>query len=63
MESGFNDTMHIMLSAVFSALVIAAMALSAVATRAGSGSTRWPRLQWWWARSGSLFRDAGHRAE
>ena len=31
MEAGFNDTMHIILSAVFSALVIAAMALSAVA--------------------------------
>jgi hypothetical membrane protein len=33
METGFNDTMHIILSAVFSALVIAAMALSAVAYR------------------------------
>ena len=33
MESGFNDTMHIVLSAVFSALVIAAMVLSAVAYR------------------------------
>jgi hypothetical membrane protein len=31
MKSGFNDTMHIVLSAVFSVLVIAAMALSAVA--------------------------------
>ena len=31
MESGFNDTMHIILSAVFSVLVVAAMALSAVA--------------------------------
>jgi magnesium-transporting ATPase (P-type) len=31
METGFNDTMHIILSAVFSALVIAAMALSAAA--------------------------------
>jgi hypothetical membrane protein len=31
MGAGFNDTMHIILSAVFSALVIAAMALSAVA--------------------------------
>jgi hypothetical membrane protein len=31
METGFNDTMHIILSAVFSVLVIAAMALSAVA--------------------------------
>jgi len=33
METGFNDTMHIILSAVFSVLVIAAMALSAVAYR------------------------------
>jgi hypothetical membrane protein len=33
MEGGFNDTMHIILSAVFSVLVIAAMALSAVAYR------------------------------
>jgi hypothetical membrane protein len=33
MEGGFNDTMHIVLSAVFSVLVIAAMALSAVAYR------------------------------
>jgi hypothetical membrane protein len=33
MEGGFNDTMHIMLSAVFSVLVVAAMALSAVAYR------------------------------
>jgi hypothetical membrane protein len=33
METGFNDTMHITLSAVFSALVIAAMVLSAVAYR------------------------------
>jgi hypothetical protein len=34
MEGGFNDTMHIILSAaVFSALVITAMALSAVAYR------------------------------
>jgi hypothetical membrane protein len=31
MAGGFNDTMHIVVSAVFSALVIAAMALSAVA--------------------------------
>jgi hypothetical membrane protein len=31
MAGGFNDTMHIVLSAVFSVLVIAAMALSAVA--------------------------------
>jgi hypothetical membrane protein len=31
METGFNDTMHIALSAVFSVLVITAMALSAVA--------------------------------
>jgi len=31
MEGGFNDTMHIILSAVFSVLVVAAMALSAVA--------------------------------
>jgi hypothetical membrane protein len=33
MEGGFNDTMHIILSAVFSVLVIAAMVLSAVAYR------------------------------
>jgi hypothetical membrane protein len=33
MEAGFNDRMHIILSAVFSALVIAAIALSAVAYR------------------------------
>lgn len=33
MEAGFNDTMHIILSAVFSVLVIAAMAVSAVAYR------------------------------
>jgi hypothetical membrane protein len=33
MEGGFNDTMHIILSAVFSVLVVAAMALSAVAYR------------------------------
>jgi hypothetical membrane protein len=33
MAGGFNDTMHIVLSAVFSVLVIAAMALSAVAYR------------------------------
>jgi hypothetical protein len=33
METGFNDTMHIILSALFSGLVIAAMALSAVAYR------------------------------
>lgn len=33
MEGGFNDTMHIILSAVFSVLVIAAMMLSAVAYR------------------------------
>ena len=32
-EPGFNDTMHIILSAVFSALVIVAMVLSAVAYR------------------------------
>jgi hypothetical membrane protein len=31
MEAGLNDTMHIILSAVFSVLVVAAMALSAVA--------------------------------
>lgn len=31
MEGGFNDTMHIILSEVFSVLVVAAMALSAVA--------------------------------
>jgi hypothetical protein len=31
MVGGFNDTMHIVMSAVFSALVVAAMALSAVA--------------------------------
>jgi len=31
MEGGFNDTMHIILSAVFSVQVVAAMALSAVA--------------------------------
>ena len=31
MVGGFNDSMHILLSAVFSALLIAAMALSAVA--------------------------------
>jgi hypothetical membrane protein len=33
MKGGFNDTMHIILSAVFSVLVIAAMVLSAVAYR------------------------------
>jgi hypothetical protein len=33
MEGGFNDTMHIILSAVFSVLVVAAMALSGVAYR------------------------------
>ena len=33
METGFNDTMHIILSIVFSAFVIAAMVLSAVAYR------------------------------
>ena len=33
MGAGFNDTMHIILSMVFSALVVAAMALSAVAYR------------------------------
>jgi hypothetical membrane protein len=33
MEAGFNDTMHIILSAAFSVLVIAVMALSAVAYR------------------------------
>jgi hypothetical membrane protein len=33
MGGGFNDTMHIVLSAVFSVLVIAAMVLSAVAYR------------------------------
>jgi hypothetical membrane protein len=33
MAGGFNDTMHIILSAVFSVLVVAAMALSAVAYR------------------------------
>jgi hypothetical protein len=38
METGFNDTMHASLSAVFSVLVIAAMAVSAVAYR------RWFRV-------------------
>ncbi|HEX5905740.1 MAG TPA: DUF998 domain-containing protein [Propionibacteriaceae bacterium] len=33
MEGGFNDTMHIILSAIFSVLLITAMALSAVAYR------------------------------
>jgi hypothetical protein len=33
MDGGFNDTMHIVLSAVFSVLVVAAMVLSAVAYR------------------------------
>lgn len=33
MEGGLNDTMHIVLSAVFSVLVVAAMVLSAVAYR------------------------------
>jgi Protein of unknown function (DUF998) len=47
METGFNDTMHASLSAVFSVLVIAAMAVSAVAYGGGSASTRSPRLPWW----------------
>jgi hypothetical membrane protein len=33
MEGGFNDTMHIIMSAIFSVLLITAMALSAVAYR------------------------------
>jgi len=33
MEGGFNDTMHIVLSAVFSVLMVAAMVISAVAYR------------------------------
>ena len=33
MAGGFNDTMHIVLTTVFSVLLIAAMALSAVAYR------------------------------
>lgn len=39
MEAGFNDTMHIVLSSVFSLFVFSAMILSAVATQDGSGST------------------------
>ena len=60
MEGGFNDTMHIILSAVFSVLVVAAMALSAVAY---PGCFRLYDCGGGGLRNGSLVRDPGHRAE
>ena len=47
MEGGFNDTMHIVLSAVFSVLVVAAVALSAVAYRGWFRLYALARLRWW----------------
>ncbi|WIV53946.1 DUF998 domain-containing protein [Amycolatopsis nalaikhensis] len=43
---GFNDTMHIVLSGVFSLLVVTMMVLSAVACPGWFATTQWRRPSW-----------------